>query len=374
MEKQPIKYKLGIDLGTSSIGLVAYELDDKDNIKGICHIDGYIFREPIEPKKKVTEKSIRANFRLRRRQIERKAKRLKKMVYLANSIGIKKEDIEKIKGDKIHELRAKAVNEKIKLAEFIKVLFHIVKNRGYKGNLKNQGDISDNIKLTEEKLKEYNVETMGQLEYKLKLLAKEDNKYINQWKKISEDGTYIYRKNIEDEFDKIWNTQAKYHKELKQEQKYKIKNQNYFPDHKNKTEITLKEAFKSAMFYQRPIKWDIETIGNCPLEPQEKRAATAQPIFQEYRILDVINNIEIKNFKTKLSRKLEKEQRKELFEFINNEIDKYNSNYEMPYNEIYKKLNIDTTQEKFNIDTRRKDSDKGIKANQTKKYLKIIIY
>ena len=106
------------------------------------------------------------------------------------------------------------------------------------------------------------------------------------------------------------------------------------------------------------------------MEPQEKRAVTAQPIFQEYRILDVINNIEIKNFKTKLSLKLEKEQRKNLFEFINNEIDKYNSNYEMPYNEIYKKLNIDTTQEKFNIDTRRKDSDKGIKANQTKKIFK----
>lgn len=74
MEKQPIKYKLGIDLGTSSIGLVAYELDDKDNIKGIAHIDGYIFREPIEPKKKVTENSIRTSFRLRRRQIERKSK------------------------------------------------------------------------------------------------------------------------------------------------------------------------------------------------------------------------------------------------------------------------------------------------------------
>ena len=368
MEKQPIKYKLGIDLGTSSIGLVAYELDDKDNIKGIVHIDGYIFREPIEPKKKVTENSIRASFRLRRRQVERKAKRLKKLTYLSNSIGVTKEDIEKIKSDKIHELRSKAVNEKIELAEFIKVLFHIVKNRGYKGNLKNQGDISKSIKLTEKKLKEYNVETIGQLEYKLKQESKEDNKYLNQWKKISKDGTYIYRKNIEDEFEKIWSQQEQHHQELKSS--YKIKNKDYFPEYKGKAEIPLKEAFKSAIFYQRPIKWDIETIGNCPLEPQEKRAATAQLIFQEYRIWDVINNIEIKNFKTKHSRELEEEQRKELFKFINNEIDKYNSNYEMPYNEIYEKLNIDTTQEKFNIDTRRKDSDKGIKANQTKKVFK----
>ncbi len=368
MENKPIKYKLGIDLGTSSIGLVAYELDEKDNIKGIAHIDGYIFREPIEPKKKVTENSIRAGFRLRRRQVERKAKRLKKLIYLANSIGVTKEDIEKIKSDKIHELRAKAVNERIELAEFIKVLFHIAKNRGYKGNLKNQGDISKNIKLTEKKLKEYSVETIGQLEYKLKQESKEDNKYINQWKKISKDGTYIYRKNIEDEFEKIWKQQAQYHQELKSS--YKIKNKDYFSEYKGKAEITLKEAFKSAIFYQRPIKWDTETIGNCPLEPQEKRAATAQLIFQEYRILDVINNIRIKDLKTKELRNLTVQERNDIFNFINNETDKYNKNYEMPYNEIYKKLNIDTTKEKFNIDTRRKDSDKGIKANQTKKVFK----
>lgn len=365
MGKTSIKYKLGIDLGTASIGLVAYELDTNDNIKGIAHIDGYIFREPIEPKKKVTENSIRTSFRLRRRQIERKAKRLKKLVYLANSIGIKKEDVEKIYSDKIHKLRAKAINEKIELPEFIKVLFHIVKNRGYKGNLKNKGDISKSIELTENKLKEYCVETIGQLEYKLKQESKEDNKYINQWKKISKDGTYIYRKNIEDEFEKIWNTQEQYHNELKQI--YKINNQNYFPEYKNRKEITLKEAFKSAIFYQRPIKWDIETIGNCILEPQEKRASTAHPIFQKYRIWDVINNIEVKNYKTKQSRNLTQEEKTKYFDFINDKIDKYNQAYEMPYKEIYKNFNIDTMVEKFNIDTRRKDSDKGIKANKTKK-------
>ena len=42
----------------------------------------------------------------------------------------------------------------------------------------------------------------------------------------------------------------------------------------------------------------------------------------------------------------------------------------MPYNKIYKNLKIDITKEKFNIDTRRKDSDKGIKANQTRRIFK----
>jgi len=113
---------------------------------------------------------------------------------------------------------------------------------------------------------------------------------------------------IENEFEEIWNTQEQYHDKLKHI--YKINNQNYFPEYKNRKEITLKEAFKSAIFYQRPIKWDIETIGNCPLEPQEKRASTAQLIFQEYRILDVINNIKIKNIQNRKLKELTENQKK----------------------------------------------------------------
>lgn len=53
-----MKYRLGIDLGTSSLGLAAYELDQHDNIKNLAYIDEVIFREPINPKDFTTLNSI----------------------------------------------------------------------------------------------------------------------------------------------------------------------------------------------------------------------------------------------------------------------------------------------------------------------------
>ncbi len=328
MEKQPIKYKLGIDLGTSSIGIAAYELTDNNEIKRLLYLDSYIFNEPIVEKTLVTSNMERRSARLIRRQIERKAKRLKKMVYLANSIGIKKKDVEQIKGDKIHELRAKAVNAKIELAEFIKVLFHIVKNRGYKGNLKNQGDIKDKIETTEKMLGE---KTLGQLLYDKKINTKNND----SWKKINEDGIFIKREFVEDEFEKIWEKQAQYHQELKSS--YKIKNKDYFPEYKNKTEITLKEAFKSAMFYQRPIKWELDTIGKCSLYPQEYRAVRAQVIYQKYRILNAIVNLRIKKGKTRYAqeRQLNKTERKNLYNYICDKYNEYNNRGQISYKNFF---------------------------------------
>ncbi len=357
MEKQPIKYKLGIDLGTSSIGVAAYELTENNEIKKLLYLDSYIFNEPIVEKTLVTSNTERRNARLIRRQIERKTKRLKKMVYLANSIGIKKEDIEKIKSDKIHELRAKAVNEKIELAEFIKVLFHIVKNRGYKGNLKYQGDIKEKLEKTETMLGE---KTLGQFLFDKKTNTKNND----SWKKINEDGIFIKREFIEDEFEKIWSQQEQHHKELKGS--YKITNKDYFPEYKNKTEITLKEAFKSAMFYQRPIKWKLDTIGNCSLYPQEYRAAQAQVIYQKYRVLNAIVNLRIKTGKNRYAkeRQLNKIEIKNLYNYICDNYNEYDNRGQISYKKIYEFLNLNSD-EKFTIDRNKTENENGIKGITT---------
>ena len=131
-----MKYRLGIDLGTSSIGVAAYELNEKNEIKDLIYLDSYIFGEPINPKMSVTLNTDRRSARLARRQIERKAKRLRKMAYIAESIGVTKKELDAIKDKDVIKLRAEALSHKITLPELIKVFSHIVKNRGYKGNLK----------------------------------------------------------------------------------------------------------------------------------------------------------------------------------------------------------------------------------------------
>jgi len=106
-----MNYRLGIDLGTSSIGVAAYSLDGNNEIQKLEYLDSYIFGEPVAPKELVTTNSQRRSARLMRRQIERKAKRLKKLSYIAKNVGVNltKSDFDKT-CDKIHELRANAVN------------------------------------------------------------------------------------------------------------------------------------------------------------------------------------------------------------------------------------------------------------------------
>jgi CRISPR-associated endonuclease Csn1 len=70
-----MKYRLGIDLGTSSMGVAAFGLDENNEIKDLIYLDSYIFGEPVVPKTMVTTNTDRRGARLTRRQIERKAKR-----------------------------------------------------------------------------------------------------------------------------------------------------------------------------------------------------------------------------------------------------------------------------------------------------------
>lgn len=131
------KYRFGIDLGTSSIGVAVYKIDEAGEIISLEHLDSYIFGEPVAPKEMETLNTAKRNARLIRRQVERKAARLKKISYIAKSLGLNKTDIINDKEDVIF-LRAKAVEREISLPQLIKVFCHLVKNRGYKGTLSSE--------------------------------------------------------------------------------------------------------------------------------------------------------------------------------------------------------------------------------------------
>ena len=126
------KYRFGIDLGTSSIGVAVYKIDEAGEIISLEHLDSYIFGEPVAPKEMETLNTAKRNARLIRRQVERKAARLKKISYIAKSLGLNKTDIINDKEDVIF-LRAKAVEREISLPQLIKVFCHLVKIADTKG-------------------------------------------------------------------------------------------------------------------------------------------------------------------------------------------------------------------------------------------------
>jgi CRISPR-associated endonuclease Csn1 len=382
-----MKYRLGIDLGTSSIGIAAYSLggDNNNEIQDLIYLDSYIFGEPVDLK--VTKNTNRRFARLVRRQTERKAKRLRKISYIAKSIGVQKSDLDKIPGDKICELRAKAISQKIELPELIKVFCHIVKNRGYKGDLeisatsaekKENKKVREKIEETKRMLKG---KTLGELLYDKKLRAKEDNQ---PWRKLNQGGTFIERDFIEKEFELIWQEQAKHHNELKCN--YKIGYQNMhcwntvngvktsvstamFLDYKDEKEISLKEAFKSAMFYQRPIKWNLNSIGHCILEQDEFHSAKAQIAWQNHRLAKSISDLRIKNMQTKKEEPLTSDKKIAIYYFVLENYKQCNIRNEIPYSLIYEKLGLGS-HERFSVVNGTKYNDKkedGLKINTTLK-------
>lgn len=345
-------YRFGLDLGTSSIGVAVYQTDERGNILSLEHLDSYIFGEPVAPKEMVTLNTSRRAARLIRRQVERKAARLRKIGYIAESLGVTREDVTADRQDVI-ELRARAVSEQISLPQLVKVFCHIVKNRGYKGRI-SEKNVGTKLKQTSELLQDG--KTLGQLLWERKQQAGKGQ----AWRKIEEDGTFIYRQMVEDEFERIWREQAKHYPQLNGG--YHAWGDNMFPDYPNLSEIPLHDAFHSALFYQRPIKWDLEVVGNCPLFPAEKRASCAQIAYQHYRLAKEISNLRAYEKGTRDLFPLTPSQQTRLFDFIDAHTEEYDKeDGVMPFAKIYAFLELPE-----NVSfTVARGSKTGLKGNTT---------
>ncbi len=352
--KTDFSYRLGVDLGTSSIGVAIYSLDKDGKINKLEHLDSYIFGEPIKPKEMVTSNTDRRAARLIRRQMERKAARFRKIAYIAKSLGVTQKDLYSIRNQDVHKLRAEAVSSALTMPQFIKVLCHLVKNRGYKGAIKD-GTVDKKLKQTESMLCEG--KTLGKLLYERKLNAKGA-----PWRKVEEDGTFIYRKEVEREFELIWGEQLKHLPQLSGT--YKATYENMFPDFPNQNEISLKDAFHSALFYQRPIKWALESVGSCGIYPEEKRACTSQTAYQDYRLAKAVADLRLFNCFTGEISPLSQEQKTFIFNYVSNSFKDYvKETIMLPFKKIYEKLGLSDA-ETFTVD-RRGGTKNGLKGNTT---------
>ncbi|MDE5738935.1 MAG: type II CRISPR RNA-guided endonuclease Cas9, partial [Bacteroidaceae bacterium] len=120
----------------------------------------------------------------------------------------------------------------------------------------------------------------------------------------------FYRQDYLDEFEKIWECQAKYHPELT-------------PDLK-------KEIRDIIIFYQRPLKSKKGLLDICEFENRTveveiegkkktkkvglKVCPKASPLFQEFKIWQILNNLEVIDTLTYKHRRLEQEEKELLFE------------------------------------------------------------
>jgi CRISPR-associated endonuclease Csn1 len=192
--------------------------------------------------------------------------------------------------------RVKALNEKLELSAVAFVLADI--NNNINGSSGYLGAISDRSK---ELI--INKETIGQ--------------YL--WKQLKNDrhaklrGQVFYRQDYLDEFEKIFETQRKYHSELTSELKLHLRDMIIFYQRRLKSQ---KGLISFCEFESRKIVVDVDgkikerTIGArvCP---------KSSPLFQEFKIWQNLSNIIIKNKKTNETYNLDPNTKQALFDELN---------------------------------------------------------
>ena len=171
-----------------------------------------------------------------------------------------------------YQWRVNALSEKLGLEE-LAVVFSEINGQsnsasGYLGN------ISDRSKALY-----FNHQTVGQ--YQMSELAKDPNHRLKN--------EVFYRQDYLNEFETIWETQAKFHKELTPELK--------------------KEIRDVVIFYQRPLKSQKGLISFCEFESKQieveidgkkvkkitgsRVCPKSSPLFQEFKIWQILNNIQV---------------------------------------------------------------------------------
>src|SRR5438105_2069266 len=102
-------YRLALDVGTASLGLVALNLNDQLLPDGVAFSSLHIFSEPLLPAKSggigEPKKAARRLARQQRRLTERRARRLRRIAHLAPLLGLLSHQVAPDDGQHIHQLR-----------------------------------------------------------------------------------------------------------------------------------------------------------------------------------------------------------------------------------------------------------------------------
>ncbi len=172
----------------------------------------------------------------------------------------------------IYRWRVKSLSEKVELEELAVVLQKL------NGQINSSGSYLGMIGDRSKRL-HFNNQTVGQ--YKMEMLEKNPNRSLKNM--------VFYRQDYLDEFEKIWETQSKYHKELTQELKSEIRD--------------------IVIFYQRPLKSQKGLVSFCELESEQREITKdgktktvtvgarvcpkSSPLFQEFKIWQILNNVQV---------------------------------------------------------------------------------
>jgi CRISPR-associated endonuclease Csn1 len=332
------QFRLGLDVGTNSLGWCALALDAEGRPTEILDIGVRIFHDSRDPK---SGTSLALERRVPRGMRRRRDRYLKRRDRLMNDLvrhGLMPGDVKArkaLEGLDPYELRARGLDEALTPHELGRAIFHLNQRRGFKSNRKTDaadketGELKKAISELRRRMKESGARTLGQ--YLHRRLRK--RKAARARPGV---GIYPSRDMIEEEFDALWESQAPHHPALLTE--------------------TARGDIRDTLLFQRPLR-PVEP-GNCELDPDDKRAPLALPLTQQFRMYQELNNLRIITF-GQVERRLALAERDLIFERLRKQ-------KTVSFNAMRTALGLDSDA-RFNLEDEKR---KGLNGDKTGTVLK----
>ena len=288
---------LGLDVGANSVGWALVAHRDGGPAE-LVRCGSRVFEAgvegDIESGKDESRAVDRRTARHRRRMLERTARRLTKLARLLQGAGLLPDGelsspqarqaffcaLDRDLAGRLptgtdpamlpYYLRRRALDERLEAYEIGRALYHLGQRRGFLSNRKEakkaedeeeEGKVKAGIAELEKEMAKAGARTLG--EYLSGLDPHQQR--IRQ--------RYTSRQMYLDEFEQIWQAQRQHHPTLLTDD--------------------LKKQVHRAIFYQRPLKNAKGLIGECDLEPGQKRAPWALLCAQRFRLLQKVNDLEL---------------------------------------------------------------------------------
>ena len=287
--------RLGLDIGTNSIGWWLYETEGSGkDVRIVGVIDGgvRIFSDGRDPKSGASRAVNRRVARSMRRRRDRYLRRRTTLMRILSKSGLMPADPDEAKElAKLdpYELRAKGLDDQLQLTHLGRALFHLNQRRGFKSNRKTDrgdnesGKIKNATQRLDWEMRENNARTYGEFLHMRRTRATDPRHIPTVRTRLSvavrgspdakaEPGYDFYpdRRHLEDEFHELWAAQARYHPEVLTDE--------------------LRDLVFEKIFFQRPLREP--AVGLC-LFTQERRLPKAHPLTQRRVLYETVNQLRI---------------------------------------------------------------------------------
>ena len=262
--------RLGLDLGTNSIGWALYRLDDDG--EPIELVDGgvSIHRDGRDPKSQASNAATRRTKRGPRRNRDRLLLRQRRVAHLLDGLDLLPDNESArlaLRNEDPLRLRAEALDRALTPLEFGRALLSFAGRRGFKSNRRTDrgedGKIRKDAGELRRRMTQAGVRTLGEYLWRRREKGKTIRARLGN-------GLYPDREMIAEELAAIRHAQAPHHPEIADED--------------------WDDVFDTLLHQRdlRPVK-----PGVCTLIPCEPRAYKAYPVFQEFRIWQEVLNLEV---------------------------------------------------------------------------------